>query len=716
MSNRELPDEDPSDSPSISPPSSNDVVVGFDEDIVQMMDRLTYQFSYLQILPIVGMGGIGKSKLAKSIYHNPFIIKHFDIRAWVTISQDYCIASILSKLLASVKGKDDRGGRDSLKGIEQVKVEIYQILCGRRFLIVLDDVWSVKAWYQVQILFPENRNGSRIILTTRLMDVATYTAPLSPIHMMRFLDDKQSWRLFQHKVFGNQDCPLELQSVGEKIVKGCGGLPLSIVTVARLLSGIPRTPKMWLQIERNDGQLETVLSFSYYHLPPHLRECFLYMAGFPENYEIRVSELIRLWVAEGFLKRQNESKSIEMAAKECLEDLIKQSLVLVTSRKSDGRTKTCRLHSMVRDFCMRQAGQEKFLLPVMDYFPNPILRRHFLPQVLQNHLRVSVSLFDLHLKDYTHSLCTTSIICIPHRGYRPKDSVQNFTSLRVLHVLRRNDHSYWELGQVFDLIDLTYLASNIPESIVPPTIAKLQNLQTLIIYRSDVHLPEEIWSLRQLRHLIAFSFQPLPLPKRENLSLGNLQTLSMATNFVCSEKIVEMIPNIKKLEICYYEDKFGEGYRIDNLMHLLRLEKLKLEMHCSFVPCLNPIFPLSLKKLELSGGWISWRDMTIVGSLPNLQVLKLKKYACYGEQWETTEGEFRMLRHLLINESNLKCWTTEYSHFPRLRCLMLRRCAYLDEIPIDIVEIPTLVLIDIDDHNPSLLYSAKIIQEEQWMT
>ncbi|XP_047982699.1 putative late blight resistance protein homolog R1B-23 [Salvia hispanica] len=470
--------------------------------------------------------------------------------------------------------------------------------------------------------------------------VATYAAISWNIHIMRFLDDEQSWHLFQHNVFGDHDCPLELQCVGEKLVKGCGGLPLSIVTMAGLLSRIPRAPKLWQQIEVNDEQLVSILSLSYNHLPPHLRKCFLYMAGFPQVYDIRASELIKLWVAEGFLECRNESKSIEMAAEDCLEDLIKQSLVLISSRKSDGKIKSCRLHSMVWDFCVRQAGKEKFLLSVTDYLPTPILRKHFLPLVLHNHPRISVSWHDLRLRESTHSSCTTSIICIPQRGYRPKASVENFTSLGVLHVLSRNDRSYWALGQVFKLIYLTYLAFYIPDDIVPAAIAKLQNLQTLIIYRSNVHLPVEIWSLRQLRNLIAFSFCPLLLPEGETLPLENLHTLYMATNFACSGWMVGMLPNIKKLGICYSEVKFGVDYHLGNLIHLFKLEKLKLNMHNSYVPRLNPIFSLSLKKLELSGGWIYWRDMAIVGSLPNLQVLKLKNYACYGEHWGTFDKEF----------------------------------------------------------------------------
>ncbi|XP_047978959.1 putative late blight resistance protein homolog R1B-16 [Salvia hispanica] len=680
---RELADEDPSDPPSITtkdaaigfaddlsdstaatsssrPASttkyfvadfakdpSKDDLVRFDYDMAQMMERvINYSYSNLQILPIVGMGGIGKSTLTRQIYDDPLVKDRYDIRAWVTVSQNYSVESILSQLLASIKGKVDRVGRDSLKGIQAEEEDIYKTLSGGG-IIVMDDIWSAEAWDRVQCLFPDNNNSRQIILTTRKMDVASAIS-YDNIYMMPFLDDYQSWYLFQQKVFGDQDCPLELQSVGKKIVEGCGGLPLSIVTVAGLLSTIPRTPKSWQQFERNDWQLGSILSLTYNHLTPHLRKCFLYMAAFPQDYDIHASELIKLWVAEGFMECRNESESVEMVAGECLEDLIKQTLVLITCRTSDGKIKSCKLHSMVWDFCVRQAGQEKFLLSIKDYFPNLILRR--------------------------------------------------------------DDRSYWELGQVFELINLTYLASSIPDSIVPPAIAKLQNLQTLIIYRSDVCLPLEIWNLRQLRHLIAFSFRPLLLPEGATLFLENLQTLSLPTNFVCSERMVKMIPNIKKLGIWYSEEKFSAGYYLDDLARFLRLEKLKLEAHGSFVRHFDILgFPQSLIKLELNGGWSSWNDMTIVGSLSNLKVLKPKNYACYGDQWE-----FGRLILLLIDESNLKCWRTSSSHFPRLKCLMLHRCAYLDEIPNDIGNIKALELIEIDDHNQSLRYSAQKIQEEYW--
>lgn len=723
-------EEDLNYSPAVSsssrPVSTSKDVVGFEKDLLEIMDLLTFHSFRLKELAIVGMGGIGKTTLAKIVYNHPLIMERYDVRAWVTVSQNYSAENALLDLLASMKGapKERAVQRNDMQN------EIYRYLYGRRYLVVLDDVWSTEAWEEMRIIFPNNDNGSRIILTTRLQDIAaafTYGHIHkmhfleghihemhfleSHIHEMHFLDADQSWHLFQQKVFGDEACPLDLQVVGKKIVRSCAGLPLSIVMVAELLSRIGRTPKVWEQIVASDENLETILYHSFNHLPHHLKECFLYMAGFPEGYEIRVSELIKLWVAEGFLECLNGRESLEEKAEDCLEELIKTSLVLVTSRKSDGNIKSCKLHTMVRDFCVRVAGQKKFLLPVMDYLPSPILRRHFLPRVLENHQRISATWYELDLKDSIHSSRTHSIICIPQKGYKPKGSVHDFSSLRVFHVLRRNDRLYWELGQVFDLIYLTYLASNIPSSCVPSTISQLENLQTLIIYRSEVHLPVEIWRMRQLRHLIAFSFHPLPHPEGATLPLKNFQTLSLATDFVCSQRMVVMIRNIKKLGVCYSGQNLEGGYHLHNLARLSQLEKLKLEMHSSLWPSL-PVFPQSLKKLYLSGG-IHSIDMTIIGSLPFLQVLKLRNYAFDGECWETTEGEFSLLRTLLIDDSNLREWITERSHFPRLQYLMLHRCPYLSEIPIDLGEIPTLELIEVDDQNTSLLHSVKELQEEQ---
>ncbi|KAL8554535.1 hypothetical protein ACS0TY_002648 [Phlomoides rotata] len=197
----------------------------------------------------------------------------------------------------------------------------------------------------------------------------------------------------------------------------------------------------------------------------------------------------------------------------------------------------------------------------------------------------------------------------------------------------------------------------------------------------SAYLPPEIWRMPQLRHLVCYdSFMlpnhnpadgPTPLP------LENLQTLLF----------------------------------LHNLEDLHQLEKLSIIAKglFSWEGRINPVFPSSLKKLTLDGGRLPWKDMSIVGRLPNLQVLKLKNGACDGDTWETADGEFQQLQYLHIRGSNLKDWNTESDHFPKLKRLVLHRCWNLTGIP----DISTLEKVSVDAQNQSLMKSTEEMLEEQ---
>ncbi|KAL0322263.1 UNVERIFIED_CONTAM: Disease resistance protein RPP13 [Sesamum calycinum] len=650
-------------------PSADDMV-GFEDELMAIKTQLSGQSSsQLQVIPIYGMGGIGKTTLALNVYDDPLTVEHFDIRAWVTVSQDYSAREILSNLLLSMKIFNT--GSD----IERVEERVYKTLKGRKYVIVMDDVWSTKAWDAVKRMFPDDKNGSRIILTTRLLDVATYVCSSSygPPHEMPFLDETQSWNLLKTKVFKQEDCPTKLERIGQIIARSCRGLPLAIVVVAGLLAVVSKTQASWENIAQNvnlavttaDGNFTKILSLSYTYLPHHLRPCFLYLGSFPEDHELNASKLIKLWVAEGFLKPSG-SKSSEEVAEEYLEDLVKRSLVLVTKKKTNGRIKSCRLHDLVRDLCIRKAEEEKFLVHVMD----------------------SYGVSEAKSTKYQRRLCISSnMIC---------------------------------LTSVFELLHLKYLACR---SLMnpPASLSNLQNLQTLLIVnlpKSNLRLPSEIWRMGQLRHLYSLSFDSLPVPKGTTAPLENLQTLSEVVDFECTQKMVEMIPNLKKLGVCYRNGGKGiewSKYRLDNLVRLHQLEKLKLlVVNAPFCPQkINLTLPTTLKKLTLIRPLLPWKDMEIVGSLPNLEVLKLKNIAFFGPEWVTTEGQFPRLKFLLIDNSRLEHWITEGSHFPRLESLCLFGCSKLSGIPADIGEIPTLERIEVDHWNKSLAESAKRIQEEQ---
>ncbi|XP_057792305.1 putative late blight resistance protein homolog R1B-14 [Salvia miltiorrhiza] len=657
------------------------VTVGLDEDLLKIADSLTGGSSSCQIIPIVGMAGIGKTTLAQKVYHHPLITETFMIRGWVTVSQDYKPQNIFSDLLACFKeGGIERHGQSN----ESMDEKVHKILKGRKFLIVLDDMWSRNAWDDARNAFPEDCNGSRIVITTRLADVASYSS--SHLHQMRFMDQDQSWDLLKKKVY----CPPDLEEIGMEIARRCGGLPLAIVLVAGMLS--ETNEFSWKQVAEkvgSAGELEKIISLSYTNLPHHLRSCFLYMGAFPEDYEIRTSKLIKLWIAEGFVE-------VEEEAIECLEDLVKRSLVLVKKRKPDGKIKSSGLHDMVREICRRRGEEENI--------------QH----------RVSMAQPDLILLARTYGSTLRSIVCSRLISASWLGALGVFKLLRVLDVVDVNQYPL--PAQVFDLFHLRYLAFACPNEI-PAAIFRLQNLRTLIIcprnrfrrYSDDViYLPLEIWRMPLLTHIVSF-YSPLPDPEGVASPLNRLLELSVGRRFICTKEITEMIPNVRKLGITYFGGKFRENYQLHNLVFLHHLEKLKLVMEDGYVIPRNvwPVFPESLRKLTLNGWRFPWKYMETIGSLPNLQVLKLRNGACKGRTWETKEDQFPSLEFLEIDKCNLKKWVTEGSHFPRLKRLVLFDCSRLSNIPNDIGDIPTLELINVDYANKSLVECVKRIQDEQ---
>ncbi|KAG8380624.1 hypothetical protein BUALT_Bualt06G0035000 [Buddleja alternifolia] len=718
----QLNDSSPSSSPVINAPTKNDAMVGFDDDLLMIKTRLCGESSKLQVIPIFGMGGIGKTTLAKNAYDDPLTMQHFHIRAWVTVSQDYSVQEILFTLLFSIKEFKEVFDEE-VHSYELMSERVYKSLKGRKYLIVMDDMWSTKAWDDVKRLFPDDNNGSRIMLTTRLSDVAAYADSSSPLHEMHCMNMVQSWNLLRKKVFKQECCPPELENIGRMIARSCRGLPLAIVVIAGLLSTISRTQDSWENIadnvssavQANDKQFAKILSLSYTHLPHHLRPCFLYMGGFPEDYEIHVSKLIKLWIAEGFLK-PSVSKSFEEEAEEFLENLVKRSLVFIKRRKSNGKIKSCSVHDLVRDLCIRKGQEEKFLNV------NKILSKS-----IRNQRRLSISRSSLTLLSNIYAPSVRTIFCFQH-CQRLLSALEGFRLLRVLDAVKLIFRKF--PPQLLELVLLRYLAFTFwheGEFDLPASVSKFQNLQTLFMcpymkkyenVRIRVRFPVEIWRMPQLRHLVLLKIDALPDPCARSSPLRNLQTLSVVKNFKCTERIMQMIPNLKKLGIVYDGDeKEWSDYHLDNLVHLHQLEKLNICVENRLrdrTPLWeNLALPMMLKKLTLRSCLLSLQDMAIIGSLLNLEVLKLRYCSYEDSKWETSEEEFPKLKSLLIIGTNLQHWITESSHFPRLNRLMLCGCNKLDEIPNVIGEIPTLELIEVSRWNKCLVESAKRIKEEQ---
>ncbi|KAH6794837.1 hypothetical protein C2S52_005314 [Perilla frutescens var. hirtella] len=681
----------------------SEVAGGDDDELMQIIDQLCGRSSALESTPIVGMGGIGKTTLARNVYNHPLIVKHFKIRAWVTVSQNYSWRGIISGLLSSMNILNSQ----HISNLDNEKL-CYDMLCGKRYLIVLDDVWSVEVWDWLKDKIPVDFNGSRILITSRLLDAACCVGFYSRIHEMCLMDVDQSWNLLRHKIFKQDPCPPKLECTGKLIARSCRGLPLSIEVVSGILAA-DQTQAAWDDIAENvktamksedDEHYLHILHLSYAYLPHHLRPCFLYLGIFPEDHEIHVSKLIKLWEAEGFA---NES---EETGEEYLKELVKRSLVSIRKRNEyNGRMKRVSIHDLVQDFCTRQAQVDNFFLHVT-------CKSLVGAEAIQLQRRVSVADGDNIIQNVDGSSTVRTLICLEDSEQGIQVSLEYFRLLRILDFFKWNGFPI----QVFELFHLRYLAFVVDRfSRIPKSISKLENLQTLIIRSRDyydlgsVELPVEIWRMRQLRHVLVFSCV-LPSPQEEVTSaLENLETLSKVLNFVCSREILEIVPNLRKLCIIYRE---WRDYELHNLIFFQKLEILKIQMSLSKPERIIPLaFPPTLKKLSLRGLQCPWKKMKIAASLPHLQELQLRDGACVGSKWETSEGGFSQLNFLLIHISHLEHWITTTTHFPRLKCLVLLRCPFLKEIPDGIGEIPTLELIEVGDY--SLLGSAKRIQEDR---
>ncbi|KAH0671784.1 hypothetical protein KY290_023970 [Solanum tuberosum] len=286
-------------------PSIDEELVGFDDDAENITKYLVRGGKDLDVVSIVGMAGLGKTALARKIYNSPSIIDHFDVRAWCSVSQTYSRRELVLQNLKQITG-DHHSNYVDLAYPEDI---LRRCLYGKRYLVVLDNIWDGKAWDDFQSCFPNFDRGSRILITTRDEGMASYVKGYSRPYSLRFLEDEKSWELLQKRVFqrGNS-CPLELVNVGQLVAKKCKGIPSLIIMIAETLSR-EREASSWLKVaydvssyvSNKEMSMRTIQS-SYDHLPDHLKPCLLYMGLFPKDYEILVSDLLKWWIAEEFVQ------------------------------------------------------------------------------------------------------------------------------------------------------------------------------------------------------------------------------------------------------------------------------------------------------------------------------------------------------------------------------------------------------------------------------
>ncbi|KAG2698130.1 hypothetical protein I3760_07G135700 [Carya illinoinensis] len=630
-------------------------VVGFAIDSTKLEKQLTEGDSKLGVISIIGMGGSGKTTLAWKIYNTLLVERHFVCRIWVHASFQFRTRDLLLEMLKSAIPESDesmgaledieRIKRRRMNGIEgmskdEMKKKLFKYLEGKRYIVVMDNIWTTEVWNELKDGFPDNSNGSRILITSRIKGVASE----STTHFPPILDEDESWELFRKKVCVTEEFPPQLETVGREIAKGCKGLPLSIVELGGLAAVEEKKTHRTLSKYKDDAnsylcrrtRCKDILSLSYTHLSQHLKSCFLYFGVYPEEFEIPVRQLIRPWIAEGFIEHTG-SRYIEDDAKDYFDELYNQSLIQVASSRTDGGTKTCRIHALLQHISICESKEEKFL---------EVFRHvNLLSENKSRRISVQCSTPRYIASNLSHATCARSLLFFGHEklsfdsSYRKKQTYgdldpnhwkwvhEKFCLVRVLHFGQLNIYSI--PSNIEELICLRYLR------------IKSDVLKGNLYMSGPVSLPDH--------------FYP------DVKALWKLQVLSTVSLNPQNVSLIVQSELLRKLGIWFASDDSNcrAVEVLAELHHLPHLKTLKV-VNCSEGPRLPTSFPSTITKITLRQVCLKVRrDMRVLGKLPNLYILKLQscllssKLTFFADSFPRLEMKQRRrtmpcLRHLVI--------------------------------------------------------------------
>ncbi|KAL6646973.1 hypothetical protein ACP70R_014410 [Stipagrostis hirtigluma subsp. patula] len=520
------------------PAAEHQKLVGIDVQASTIVERLKEGEPKRRVFSIVGFGGLGKTTLAMEVCRR--LEAEFPCQAMVSVSQAFepgrDLKALLKRVLeqvAKVKTENQRGVTEQdtvLEGIdclddEKLADKLNQCLENKRYLIVIDDVWTIRAWGAIQPKLSDNNCGSRIIVTTRIETVAKACSSVTIrgqyIHQMQRLNPKDSKELFLSRTFGNKDCPEKLEAVMCNIIKRCGGMPLAIISIASVLAGYtsPGSEDKWERIFKSIGsQMESnptlegmrqIITLSYNHLPHELKACMMYLSLFPEDYEIDKYRLLCRWIAEGLVQEKRGLTLMEVA-ESYLDELVSRSMIeLRASLTYYWKTESCRVHDMLLEVMVCKALESNFVslqgagYVALSYDRIRRLSIHggedMRPQSVEQ-CRKKTADHGIEGMKVEH---VRSLSMFQHKGQNLLNQLHKFTLLRVLDLEgceELTDHQMRYICRLYLLKFLSLKGTNI--SVVPPEVGKLEHLQTLDIRGAPVcGLPEAVTKLHKLERL-----------------------------------------------------------------------------------------------------------------------------------------------------------------------------------------------------------------------
>ncbi|KAM2066656.1 hypothetical protein ACFX1T_043104 [Malus domestica] len=725
----------------------------------------------LLVIPIVGMGGMGKTTLAQQAFNDENVKACFKIKIWVCVSDPFDEIKIAKAIIEGVGATPPNS--DELETLLQC---IFKSIEGKKFLLVLDDVWTEdeRKWEKLKLpLIQSGDCGSRILVTTRKQKVADMMgAPTHTIYLER-LSEQNCLSIFNRMAFYNGDKDGALEAIGEEIAKKCKGLPLAAKTLGSLMR-FKKTEKEWQEVlnskiwelEEVEQQVFQPLLLSYFDLAPTVKRCLLYCVIFPKDHLIDKYHLIELWMSQDYLYSKGKIKK-EKIGQSCFDNLVMRSFFQDFKKDGDGDILRCKMHDIVHDFLQFLTQNECFTMEVkggndtIEALGDKI--RH-LTLVLAPKGPLSCVL---------SSSCDLRTLATFDSKFTIVDSTL-MSQLKHLRTLNLSDNSIEVLPEeIGKLVHLRFidLSKNDDLKKLPNGVCNLYNLQTLRLERCGEleSLPHSMGKLINLKHLYVWGCHNLKyLPKGigrlinlrrldrcpvgggkdddEAFKLGDLRNLDQLQGALW----IEIVGDVKVVA--------GEHEKASPLGNKQQLSELRIEFECGTAEILNFLRPHpNLECLRIKGyngssapNWIMslnnlrvldlawWKECEVLpplGILPSLErliVMGMKGVKKVGVEFLGIEKEtssasscitlFPKLKTLKLwymeaweEWKGVEEWKEEDSHITIMPCLSsldIIDCSQLTTLPDFLRKIP-LQTLDIS-YSPTLARGCQKGRGKEW--
>ncbi|XP_047081967.1 putative disease resistance protein RGA4 isoform X1 [Lolium rigidum] len=532
----------------------------------------------LVVVPIVGIGGIGKTTLAQLIYNEPQVQKHFQLLLWICVSDTFDVNSLAKSIVEASPKKSDDIYKPPLDRLQK-------LVSGQRYILVMDDVWNrdVYKWERLKGSLQHGGSGSVVLTTTRNKQVADIMTP-DKVCNLDVLEDRFIKEIIEAKAFSSKkEKPDVLVKMVDEIVKRCSGSPLAATALGSVLR-TKTSVEEWKAISsrssicNEETGILPILKLSYNDLPSHVKQCFALCAVFPKDYTIDVAKLIQLWIANGFIPEHKED-SLETTGKHIFNDLASRSFFLDIEESKDYRglysRKTCRIHDMMHDIAMSVMEEECVVANIKPTETNwlPDSARHLFLSCEETE-----GILNGSMKKRSPAIQT--LLCNMYM----KTPLQHLSKYSSLHALKLCIEAESFLPKAKYLHHLRYLdLSNSNIKALPEDITILYNLKMLdLSYCSHLHrLPRQMKYMTSLRHLYTHGCPKLKSMPPELGKLTKLQTLTCfvaaVTRHDCSDVAeLEQLNLGGQLELCQVENVIEAESKVTKLGNQKDLKELVL--------------------------------------------------------------------------------------------------------------------------------------------